>query len=112
MRITSHIFDISDRLVLNGQASLMTIPRCGVKRGVDLQLSSMQSHDKAKRFLALGDSYTIGESVAESDRWPNQLITKLNAFGGGLGNADPRQNGLDHWRTPRGNRVHTTDRAF
>ena len=25
------------------------------------------------RYLALGDSYTIGESVPESDRWPNQL---------------------------------------
>jgi hypothetical protein len=23
-------------------------------------------------FLALGDSYTIGESVSEEDRWPNQ----------------------------------------
>ncbi|MEJ5226174.1 MAG: SGNH/GDSL hydrolase family protein, partial [Anaerolineales bacterium] len=26
------------------------------------------------RYLALGDSYTIGESVPESDRWPVQLI--------------------------------------
>jgi lysophospholipase L1-like esterase len=25
------------------------------------------------RFLALGDSYTIGESVPENERWPNQL---------------------------------------
>src|SRR5881392_3537396 len=30
------------------------------------------------RFIALGDSYTIGESVAEADRWPNQLARKLN----------------------------------
>jgi lysophospholipase L1-like esterase len=29
------------------------------------------------RFLALGDSYTIGESVAEADRWPNQLARAL-----------------------------------
>lgn len=29
------------------------------------------------KFLALGDSYTIGESVAESERWPNQLAAKL-----------------------------------
>lgn len=28
-------------------------------------------------FLALGDSYTIGESVAEPERWPNQLTEKL-----------------------------------
>jgi lysophospholipase L1-like esterase len=25
------------------------------------------------RYVALGDSYTIGTSVAEADRWPNQL---------------------------------------
>jgi lysophospholipase L1-like esterase len=29
------------------------------------------------RFLALGDSYTIGESVPEADRWPNQLVDQL-----------------------------------
>ena len=29
-------------------------------------------------FLALGDSYTIGESVADSLRWPNQLVKRLN----------------------------------
>jgi lysophospholipase L1-like esterase len=28
-------------------------------------------------FLALGDSYTIGESVAEHDRWPVQLVKEL-----------------------------------
>ena len=29
------------------------------------------------RYLALGDSYTIGESVSESERWPNQLAAAL-----------------------------------
>jgi len=29
------------------------------------------------RFVALGDSYTIGTSVAESERWPNQLVARL-----------------------------------
>ena len=29
-------------------------------------------------FLALGDSYTIGESVAENLRWPNQLAKRIN----------------------------------
>jgi lysophospholipase L1-like esterase len=32
-------------------------------------------------YLALGDSYTIGESVNENDRWPVQLSKKLNAIG-------------------------------
>ncbi|HNH03569.1 MAG TPA: SGNH/GDSL hydrolase family protein [Anaerolineales bacterium] len=33
------------------------------------------------RYLALGDSYTIGESVRESERWPNQLAAKLEEQG-------------------------------
>ncbi len=28
-------------------------------------------------YLALGDSYTIGESVKEKSRWPNQLVQQL-----------------------------------
>lgn len=31
------------------------------------------------RMLALGDSYTIGQSVSEDDRYPEQVITKLCA---------------------------------
>jgi len=33
------------------------------------------------RYLALGDSYTIGESVDEAERWPNQLADFLKAGG-------------------------------
>lgn len=33
------------------------------------------------RYLALGDSYTIGESVSESERWPVQLSTELTKHG-------------------------------
>lgn len=33
------------------------------------------------KFLALGDSYTIGESVAENERWPVQLAKALNDAG-------------------------------
>jgi acyl-CoA thioesterase I len=29
------------------------------------------------RYVALGDSYTIGTSVAEAERWPNQLVERL-----------------------------------
>jgi lysophospholipase L1-like esterase len=33
------------------------------------------------RYLALGDSYTIGESVAAQNRWPNQLAKLLEDHG-------------------------------
>lgn len=39
-------------------------------------------------FLALGDSYTIGEGVAAEDRWPAQLALRLRAAGCPI--ADPR----------------------
>lgn len=32
-------------------------------------------------FLALGDSYTIGEGVEEADRWPVQLVARLAELG-------------------------------
>ena len=35
----------------------------------------------ALRFLALGDSYTIGEAVTAESRWPNQLTSLLEAEG-------------------------------
>ena len=37
------------------------------------------------RYLALGDSYTIGESVDESERWSNQLADLLSPHLGGSG---------------------------
>jgi lysophospholipase L1-like esterase len=38
------------------------------------------SHEQKppKLYLALGDSYTIGESVEVFERWPNQLVSELN----------------------------------
>lgn len=33
--------------------------------------------DPALRYVALGDSYTIGEGVAARDRWPNRLVRDL-----------------------------------
>jgi acyl-CoA thioesterase-1 len=31
----------------------------------------------ALRYVALGDSYTIGTGIASADRWPNQLVAAL-----------------------------------
>ena len=33
------------------------------------------------KFLALGDSYTIGESVGAKENWPHQFIDSINASG-------------------------------
>ena len=31
------------------------------------------------KYLALGDSYTIGQGVEENERWPNQLSAQLES---------------------------------
>jgi lysophospholipase L1-like esterase len=33
------------------------------------------------KYLALGDSYTIGQGVAAEERWPNQLVVELGTEG-------------------------------
>ena len=48
-------------------------------------------------YLALGDSYTIGEGVAEHGRWPVQLATTLR--GEGIPLADPRIIATTGWTT-------------
>ena len=40
--------------------------------------SAGHGEDGGLRYVALGDSYTIGTSVAEEERWPNQLIARLD----------------------------------
>ena len=49
------------------------------------------------RYLALGDSYTIGEAVPESGRWPVQLAQCLRADGIAL--AAPRIIATTGWTT-------------
>jgi len=49
------------------------------------------------RYLALGDSYTIGESVPEAGRWPVQLAALLRERG--IAIADPRIIARTGWTT-------------
>jgi lysophospholipase L1-like esterase len=49
------------------------------------------------KYLALGDSYTIGESVTEPERWPNQLVDSLAKKGIQLGK--PTIIATTGWRT-------------
>jgi lysophospholipase L1-like esterase len=39
--------------------------------------SAMTPPEATLRYVALGDSYTIGTSVTERERWPNQLVARL-----------------------------------
>ena len=48
-------------------------------------------------YLALGDSYTIGEGVDEAGRWPVQLAARLRAAG--IAITDPRILATTGWTT-------------
>lgn len=50
-----------------------------------------------KRFLALGDSYTIGEGVDPADRWPERVVALLRARGVEI--ADPEIIARTGWTT-------------
>lgn len=57
----------------------------------------MDALQAQRRYLALGDSYTIGEGVEESARWPMQLARALRD--GGIAIADPRILACTGWST-------------
>src|SRR6266446_2180334 len=66
----------------------------GCVRLLDMQQSR---EGKPMRYLALGDSYTIGESVTSTECWPVQLAAQLHAHG--LALADPLIIARTGWTT-------------
>ncbi len=57
----------------------------------------MTDRPKTIQYLALGDSYTIGEGVPEPGRWPMQLAAALREEG--IDVADPRIVATTGWTT-------------
>jgi lysophospholipase L1-like esterase len=57
----------------------------------------MMSTTLPLHYLALGDSYTIGEAVAAHDRWPAELIQRLRRAGVVID--DPRIVAVTGWTT-------------
>lgn len=49
---------------------------------------SLSASATLARFLAIGDSYTIGEGVAAGSRWPDQLVARLREAGIAIGAAE------------------------
>ena len=54
---------------------------CSTEETAGIATDDVSNHTDTLRFLALGDSYTIGESVAEDMRWPVQLVDSLATKG-------------------------------
>lgn len=73
-----------------------TISICMAVAGSLSLQAQIQTEEKVK-FLALGDSYTIGQSVEISARWPVQLIDSLQARG--IACDEPQIIAMTGWRT-------------
>lgn len=56
--------------------ALLAVPGLGCEQGAG-RGPSAAGEDERVRYVALGDSYTIGTSVSEAERWPNQLAARL-----------------------------------
>ena len=68
-----HFGDMNPSFVSFLSVTSMTLVLLGCQRP-----SEAGPMSPALRYLALGDSYTIGESVADGARWPQQLVDSLN----------------------------------
>ena len=56
---------------------IITMLSCNSTENQNNIIPDMNLNNPKRAFLALGDSYTIGESVDEKDRWSRQLIDLL-----------------------------------
>jgi len=74
----------------NSPEAPVTVPKDTAKKAADTTKKPVNppvvrppdpNQGKHINYLALGDSYTIGESVASEQNFPNQLRTQLNADG-------------------------------
>ncbi|KNC52880.1 lipolytic enzyme [Thecamonas trahens ATCC 50062] len=54
---------------------------CSDNGDPDKSIDVTAGRSQAASFLALGDSYTIGQSVLETERWPVVLAKRLRSFG-------------------------------
>ena len=61
--------------------AILCITGCVMMGGVLAPAVGQNTELKPMRYLALGDSYTIGASVAPTERWPVQLAAQLRANG-------------------------------
>lgn len=77
---------------------LLPVPLFSVQgAGAESEARENPARESSMRILALGDSYTIGEAVDESERWPVQLAELLRERGHDV--AEPEIVAATGWTT-------------
>lgn len=76
--------------------TVTTLTGCSLRKKQTEQ-KNISPSSAVKNFLALGDSYTIGQGVDPEARWPNQLVAKLRSDG--LAVSDPKIIAQTGWTT-------------
>ena len=69
------------------------------RREAASQVAGAEASPRLLRFLALGDSYTIGEGVGSAERWPDRLVVLLGERGVAL--APPEVIARTGWTSAR-----------
>ena len=72
------MLQITKRLLFVFAILLTTLFSCS-KNKMSTSISLTPTEPSAKTYLALGDSYTIGQSVLASERFPNQTVQILRS---------------------------------
>ncbi|HET8753696.1 MAG TPA: SGNH/GDSL hydrolase family protein [Salinimicrobium sp.] len=76
--------------------SILLIGISACNNSIEKEIKMPENSEKLS-FLALGDSYTIGESVSPKLRWPVQLVDSLKSHGIAL--KDPKIIAITGWTT-------------
>lgn len=77
--------------------SLFVLLGCTKKMEENLIVSPQPTEKPVLTYLALGDSYTIGESVSQSESFPYQVVTQIKARG--LNVSNPKIIAKTGWTT-------------
>ena len=76
---------------------LLLVMAIGACQAADKEQTMVTTSTLEISYLALGDSYTIGEAVERKDRWPIQLTRRLNDEG--IAVAEPKIIATTGWTT-------------
>jgi len=102
MRITAgHTITRGARAVCGGDRTLvhgaLAVLAAALLAGCAARTGRAPGENSSLRYLALGDSYTIGESVPPAERWPVVLAARLRSEG--LAVAEPEIVARTGWTT-------------